>query len=328
MPYYLDCQLSEKMVLVVGKGLRRSHYNAFSGMDSQRVEVFHIADRDTVVKPVADYFIFYFLPSLQRFFNQNLWGEGKCLCSKFLQFRVIVAESAAQAAQGVGCANDYRIAQLVCRLEGIFYVLNRVALYGLYGYLVELFDKQFSVFCVHNGLNRSSKNLYAILFQYSLAVEFHAAVKGSLASERKQYSLRLFFLDYFLHKIGGYRQEVDLVRNSFRCLHRGDVRVYEHGLYVLFFHRLEGLGTRIVEFSGFTDLQCAGTQYQDFLYGFCSLHLQEFYELVKQEFRIGRAACGLRVELGGEERLLLVADAFICAVVHVHKQRLPVFVQG
>ena len=61
----LDGKFAQEIVVVVGQGLGRSHDDALSGVDSERVEVFHIADRDTVVITVADNFIFNFLPAFK-----------------------------------------------------------------------------------------------------------------------------------------------------------------------------------------------------------------------------------------------------------------------
>ena len=61
------------MVLVVGKCLRRSYHNTLSGMYSERVEVFHIADSDAVVVFVAHHFVFYLLPAFETFLYENLW---------------------------------------------------------------------------------------------------------------------------------------------------------------------------------------------------------------------------------------------------------------
>jgi hypothetical protein len=41
-------------------------------MDAQRVEVFHVANRDAVVVTVADDFILNLFPALEGFFDQDL----------------------------------------------------------------------------------------------------------------------------------------------------------------------------------------------------------------------------------------------------------------
>ena len=69
----LDGEFAKHVVVFVGKSLRWSDYDTFAGVDTERVEVFHVADCDTVVKAVAHYFIFHFFPALERLFDEDLW---------------------------------------------------------------------------------------------------------------------------------------------------------------------------------------------------------------------------------------------------------------
>jgi len=50
-------------------------------------------------------------------------------------------------------------------------------------------------------------------------------------------------------------------------------------------------------------------------------------EIVEKEFRIGWSTRCLRMKLGREEGLCLVADAFVGAVVQVDEQGLPIAAQ-
>ena len=78
-------------------------------------------------------------------------------------------------------------------------------------------------------------------------------------------------LDHLLHEIRGDGQEIDLVRNAFGSLHRGDVGVDEDGLDALFAEGLEGLRAAVVEFAGLADLEGARSEHQDFLYDLSSI---------------------------------------------------------
>ncbi len=48
-----------------------------TGMDTDRVEVFHRADRNDVALGIANYLKLDFLPAGNTFFNQNLSDRGK-----------------------------------------------------------------------------------------------------------------------------------------------------------------------------------------------------------------------------------------------------------
>jgi len=79
-------------------------------MDTQRVEVLHVADRDTVVETVAHHLIFHFFPSLQTLFHQHLRREREGFFNQYIQFLLIVAEAGAEAAQSISGTDNHRIA--------------------------------------------------------------------------------------------------------------------------------------------------------------------------------------------------------------------------
>ncbi len=102
----LDWQCTQLMILAIGQCLRGSDNNTFARMDTQRVEVFHVTNCDTVVVTVAHHLIFNLFPSLQALFNEHLWWEWECLFSQFVQFFFIVAEATTQASQSIGSTKD------------------------------------------------------------------------------------------------------------------------------------------------------------------------------------------------------------------------------
>ena len=71
----LDGQRTQLMVLAVGKRLGRCYDDRLSRMDAERVEVLHVADRDTVVVTVAYNLIFNLFPTLQALLDKHLWRE-------------------------------------------------------------------------------------------------------------------------------------------------------------------------------------------------------------------------------------------------------------
>ena len=93
MAHNPDGEFPEIVVITVGEGLGRGYDDGFSGVDAQRVEVLHVADRDSVVIAVADHFIFDFLPALQGLFDKDLRGERKGFFAYFLELLHVVAEA-------------------------------------------------------------------------------------------------------------------------------------------------------------------------------------------------------------------------------------------
>ena len=271
MAHDVDGYLAQEVELLVGKGLRRGHHDALAGMYAERVEVLHVADCDAVVVAVAHDLVFDFLPSAQGLLDQHLGREGEGLAGQGFKLLLVLAESRAESAEGVGRAYDHGIAHAGGRRARLLKVGGGVRLDGLDSYFVELFHEKLTVFSVDYGLHRRSEHLHPVFVEDSAAEELHSAVQGRLASEREQYALGLLLGDDLLDEVGGDRKEVDLVRHAFGGLHRGDIGVDEHRADAFLPERLERLRAAVVEFSGFADLERARAQDQDFLYA-CVCH--------------------------------------------------------
>ena len=59
----------EHLVLLVGQGLAGGHHDAVAGVGAHRIQVFHVADGDAVVVPVADNLVLNLLPTHQGTFQ-------------------------------------------------------------------------------------------------------------------------------------------------------------------------------------------------------------------------------------------------------------------
>ena len=242
MAHYLYGQFPQIMVFLVGESLRRRHYNAFPGVDSERVEVLHVADSDAVVISVPHDFVFNLLPALEGFLDKYLRRERESLLADLVEFLLIVTEPGAEPAEGIGRADNHRIAEFRCRRPRLLHTLSCMGLYRLYIDLVQLLHEQFPVFSVDYSLDRCAEDPDIVGGKHSAAVKFHPAVQGSLSSESQEDALRLLLQDDLLHKIWCDREEVNLVGHSFRSLDGGNVRVDENCLDAFFLQCLECLG--------------------------------------------------------------------------------------
>ena len=88
-----DSQFAKLMILAIGQGLARSDNDRLAGMNAQRVEILHVADRDTVIETVAHHFIFHFLPAFQALFHQHLGRERKRFLCQHVQFVLVIAKA-------------------------------------------------------------------------------------------------------------------------------------------------------------------------------------------------------------------------------------------
>ena len=266
MADYLDGKLPEELHIVIVEGLAWSHHDTLSGMDAERVEVFHVADSYAVVVPVPDHLVFYFFPALQRFLDKDLRRKRKGFFGYVEKLFLIVAESGSESSESIGRTQDHRISEFLGCNSCLLYGFSRVRLYRLDVYLVELLYEKLPVFSVDDGLYGGAEHFYIIFGKHSRLVEFDSAVQGSLSAESQKDALRRLFLYDLLDEVWSDGKKIYLVRHFFGCLHRSDVRVDKHSLDSLFFHGLQCLRTGIVELTGLAYLQGAGTEEQYFLY--------------------------------------------------------------
>ena len=234
-------------------------------MYAQRVEVLHIADRDAVVIPVAHHLILDLLPSFQRFFYQHLRRIGECLACLDVKFCLVVAETAAKAAEGVGRAQDHRIAYLTGRPAGLPHTFHSVGTYDADTDFFHTVCKRIPVFGIHYGLHRCSKHAHSVFLKDAAAVEFHAAVQGGLPAEGQHYAVWPLLLYHLFHEEWRHRQQIDAVGNSFGCLDRGYVGIDQDCRYPFFGQCLQGLAAAVVEFSGLTYLEGSGSEQEHFV---------------------------------------------------------------
>ena len=143
----------QPMIFVVAQGLAGRDDNAFTGVDTHRVEVLHVANRHAIVEAVSNDFVLDFFPPCQIFLNQNLWTVSQSAADPLLQFFVIGAESRSQATKGISRSQHDRITNSVRRS-------NRILQTGCGdtpGYpnsdFSELADEEISILCLPNRLN-------------------------------------------------------------------------------------------------------------------------------------------------------------------------------
>ena len=64
-------------MLTIGQRLYRSHNHRVTGMDSHRIDVFHVADHDCIIVIVPHNLVFNFLKACDTSFNQTLMYRGQ-----------------------------------------------------------------------------------------------------------------------------------------------------------------------------------------------------------------------------------------------------------
>ena len=255
-----DSKFAQLMIIGVTERLRRSDNNGLSRMDTQRVEVLHVTNGDTVVKAVAHHLILHFFPSTQGFFHKHLRGEGESFLNQHIQFFFIVTEAGTQSTKRVCSADNHRITQFGSSTTGINGIFYGFAFNSLYIDFIQFMNENLTIFRIDNGLHGSTENFYTIFLKNSVFVEGNTAVQCRLSTKGKHNAIRTFFFDDFLYKIRSDRQEINLVGNAFRSLHSSDIRVDKNGVDTFFFQGFECLAAGVVELTCLADFQCTGTE--------------------------------------------------------------------
>ena len=156
MTYYLYRQCTELMILAIRKGLRWCNNDRLTGMNTKRVEVFHVTNCDTVVITVTNNLVLYLFPTLQTLLYQNLRREREGLLTECIQLILIISKSTTKATQCVCSTNNNRITEVLCSHTCLLNILTCLTLDCLYINLVETFNEELTVFSIHNCLNRGT----------------------------------------------------------------------------------------------------------------------------------------------------------------------------
>ena len=231
------------MIFAVSQSLRRSDNDRLTGMDTQRVEVFHVTYGDTVVETVAHHFVFHFLPAFQTLFHQHLRRERESFLGQYVQFFFVVAETRAQTSQCVCGTDDDRITQFLGGTACILDILYRFTLDCLHIDFIQLLHEKLTVFRIHDGLYRCTQHACIIFFEDTCLIQSHTTVQCRLSTERQEHTVRTFLGNHLFYEIRSHRKEIDLVGNPIRGLHGRDVRVDEDSFDTFFLQRLQGLRT-------------------------------------------------------------------------------------
>ena len=270
----IQSRSTKHLIFFVSKCLGWCNYNRVTCMDTNRVNVFHVADCDTVSCAVSHYLIFNFLPSCDAAFYQNFSysGKTKTILKDFSQFIFVVGNTTAASAKRIRRTKNNRITDGSGECDTIFYGCYHL---GSRNRLTDLFHgifKFLTVLCLLDGFCCGTDQTYIVLLEKSFLLKFHRKVQAGLASKRRKHTVRFLLKDQLFYNLHGQRFNVNLVCNVFICHDRSRVGVQKNYLHALFFQRTACLCTCIVEFCRLTDDNRTGANYKNFVDIFISRH--------------------------------------------------------
>ena len=95
---------------MVGQSLARRDHDRFTGVNSHRVHVLHVADRHTVVVGIPHDFVLDLFPAAQALLDEHLRRVGERRPRALLEGLRIRAHTGPQSAQGIRDTQHDRVA--------------------------------------------------------------------------------------------------------------------------------------------------------------------------------------------------------------------------
>ena len=232
-------------------------------MHADRVDVFHVTDRDRVALGVAHDLVFDFLPAGDALLDEDLIHTGihDACRGDLAQLVPGVGDAAARAAEGVRRADDDRQADLTGELDRVLYRVHDLRRDARLADLFHRVLEHLTVLGLGDGFRLRAEQLDAHLIQEAAFAQLHREVQAGLAAEVGQQRVRALLLDDLLHRFHGHRLDVDLVRHGLVGHDGRGVGVDEHDLQALFAQRAAGLRARVVKLGRLADDDRAGAQY-------------------------------------------------------------------
>ena len=263
-----DGRRAEHLKLLVRQRLRRRDDNGIPGVDADGIDIFHGADDNAVVRPVAHDFKFDFFPSGHASFDQNLGNRREFQSARrnFFHFVTVMRDAAARAAERVRRANDDRVADAIRKFHGRFQFFENIRFRHRLRNFFHRFLEKFAVFRVLDGVERRTQKFHAVFFQDAGIGERDGHIETDLPAQRRQKRVRAFFLDDLRHKFRRDRLDVHAVGDVGIRHDCGRIAVHKDDFDAFFAKGAAGLGAGIVKFRRLPDDDGAAADDEDFFY--------------------------------------------------------------
>ena len=269
------------MVLPVRQRLGWAHHDRVPGVDSDRVQIFHVADGDGGVIRVPDHLVLDLLIAPHTLLHEDLAHRRKfeSRCQELFKFSLVVREASAGAAERERRPENHRVADLLRRLPPLGERMHHDrGQHGLPQSYAEI--PEFLPVLRHLDAGRiRTQKLAAALFEDSLLLQLHSQVETGLTPDSRQDRVRPLGSDNTRDEFQRQRLHVDPVGDRPVRHDRSGVRVAQNDLIPFLSERQAGLGPRIVKLRRLSDDNGAGADHQYFLYIGSSGHIISFQQI-------------------------------------------------
>ena len=218
--------VAQQLILLVGQRLARSHHDRVARMDADRIDVFHIADRNG---------------------------------------RIVVGEAAARTAQRKGRTQHDGVTDPLRRLDRLVDIVsNQRRQHRLAQRLTKLLE-EFAVLGLLDALERSTQNLHLTLLKHAFLGELHGQIQARLPAQSRHDGIGTLVTDDLGHVLERQRLHIDFIGNLHVGLDRRRIGIDQHDLVPLFLEGQTSLRTRVVELRSLADHDRAGADHHHFL---------------------------------------------------------------
>src|SRR3989338_2406635 len=195
-------------------------------MNSHRVKIFHVANNNTIVRPIPHHLILHLLPSFQILLNKNLGSYRKSLRRLRRKFFASSRNSRPLSSKRESRPHHNRISKPVSGKNRLLYSANRVTLGSLHSNLFQTLSKKIAVFRIANRGNRRPQNPHLIFFQHLVLLQREPEIQSRLPAKTQKNPIWPLFFNDSRSPLLGKRQKICLVGKMIIRLHGSDVRIH------------------------------------------------------------------------------------------------------
>ena len=210
-------------------------------MDSHRVDVFHVADRDAIVCFIADHFILNLLPASKVFLDEHLLHIPENLCELGAQLCSTPYHSGTLAAESKTSPHHNREADCVCCRKRSLDGAGGDAARASHIDFTETLHEEIAVLSIADARDRGAEHPNLVLLQETALLKLKPEIECSLAAKGKCDGVGTLLFDYPNGVVEREWKKIDGVRKRGVRLHGRDVRVHEYYGDTLFLIRLDCL---------------------------------------------------------------------------------------
>ena len=206
-------------------------------MNTNRINVLHVADCDAVSCTVTHYRILNLFPSCDAALYQNLadTGKAKAVLQDLSKLIFIMGNTAAASTKGISRTKYNRITDGIGKCKSILYCCNNLRCCNRLTDFFHGIFKFLTVLSLLNGLSCSSDQSYIMLLQETLFIQLHSQIQACLSAKSRKYTVRFLLQDQLLYNLYSKRFNINTVSNVFICHNGCRVGVQKNNLKAFFF---------------------------------------------------------------------------------------------